>query len=137
MEVKLTDDNIGWLPAKLAHDPLKAGLLADLGGAVHILNWEERTEAKEENLGEGGHQLGLGGDREYLRCFYQTDSANLGDDHVDAVRPALYQLEALEREVQPLVGGGLEVGGEGNPLLALVRAQQTTHIVSWGEILFI
>ena len=66
MEVKLTDDNIGGLPAELAHDPLKAGLLADLGGAVHVLNWEERTEAKEENLGEGGHQLGLGGDREYL-----------------------------------------------------------------------
>ena len=69
---------------------------------------------------------------EIVNIFYQTDSANLGDDHVDAVRPALYQLEALEREVQPLVGGGLEVGGEGNPLLALVRAQQTTHIVSWG-----
>ena len=63
----------------------------------------------------------------------KDDGGNLGDDHVDAVRPPLYQLEALEREVEPLVRRRLEVRRQRHPLLTLVRTQQTAHIVSCGE----
>ena len=59
---------------------------------------------------------------------------NLSDNHVDAVRPALYELEALEGEVQPLVGRRLQIRRQRHPLLALVCTQQTTHIVSWNNI---
>ena len=44
---ELTDDNIGGLPAELAHDPLEAGLLADLGGAVDVLHGEERAQPEQ------------------------------------------------------------------------------------------
>ena len=56
---KLTDNDIGRLPSKLAHDPLEAGLLADLGRAVHVLNGEEGAQAEQKDLGQGSHQLGL------------------------------------------------------------------------------
>ena len=52
---ELTDDDICGLPAELAHDPLEAGLLADLGGAVDVLHGEERPQPEQQDLGQGGH----------------------------------------------------------------------------------
>ena len=54
----------------------------------------------------------------------------LGHDDVDAVRPGLDQVETLDSEVEPLVGVGLEVGPEGQPLLALPRLQEASDIAS-------
>ena len=52
---ELTDDDISRLPAELAHDPLEAGLLADLGGAVDILHREEGPQPEQQDLRQGGH----------------------------------------------------------------------------------
>ena len=45
------------------------------------------------------------------------------DDDVDAVRPGLDEIETLDGEVEPLVGVRLQVGPQGQPLLALAGRQ--------------
>ena len=57
---KLTDYNIGWLSAKLLHDPLEAGVFSDFGCGVNILDGEQGAQAEQEDLGQSGHELKQG-----------------------------------------------------------------------------
>ena len=52
------------------------------------------------------------------------------DDDVDTVRPGLDEIETLDGEVEPLVGVRLQVGPQGQPLLALAGRQQPANITS-------
>ena len=55
--IYLTDNNVGRLSAELGDDALEAGILADLGGTVHILHREDGAEAEQEDLGQRCNQL--------------------------------------------------------------------------------
>ena len=55
--LNLTNHNVGRLSAKLLHNPLEAGVLANLGGGVDILHGEERPQSEEQDLSESCHQL--------------------------------------------------------------------------------
>ena len=54
----------------------------------------------------------------------------LSDNDVDTVWPGLDEAETLDGQVEPLVGVGLQVWAEGQPVLPLTRTQQTAHVVS-------
>ena len=56
----LTYDNVRRLPSELGHDPLEAGVLADLGRGVDVLHGEQGTKAEQQDLGQSSYQLKQG-----------------------------------------------------------------------------
>ena len=59
--------------------------LAVLGRRVDVLRGEGGSQAVDQDLGQGEHQL------------------ILGDDDVDAIRPGLDHVQALHRQRQPVL----------------------------------
>lgn len=86
-------------------------IITNFGGRVYILYGEYSADAKEQDFGERGYQL---------RGRHQD---------VNAVAPFVDNVQTLHRRCQPIIGQHFDLGTQIQPLFALGRTQEATHIV--------